>query len=430
MSPLIPVRSVSAVAVATAAMVVVTAQPAQPVPQDRHTVRAGRPAAAAAPAEPGGRSLGELLTRMRTLYRQTEAASEAYNGAAERLKAQQAEVRRLNARLVRTRSAVDAGRAEAGRLARQQYREQAAGLPPSVQVLLADDPVRALQGGHALQRAVGRQAVAVKRLTSGERQRDALALRARGALEKQRRLAATRKAHRDAAQRRLRQVERMLAALPPERLARLRQLESTQDARAQREFLAGGALGGDTPKGGAPGGDAQAGTRAPSEQGRRALEFALAQRGKPYAWGAEGPRAYDCSGLTARAWARAGRAIPRTSQQQWRRLERVPLRELRPGDLVLYFAGATHVGLYAGQGRIVQAPRPGARVKVSPIAANPVIGAVRPDPWAPPLPSYEAPPLPADAGPDDAVPGAARTDAARTDAGQARGTEPRSSDAR
>ncbi|ARX86404.1 hypothetical protein SMD44_05875 [Streptomyces alboflavus] len=93
----------------------------------------------------------------------------------------------------------------------------------------------------------------------------------------------------------------------------------------------------------------------------------------------------------------AGHGIPRTSQQQWARLPRVPLRDLRPGDLVVYFPRATHVALYLGRGKVVHAPRPGARVKVSPLAANPVLGAVRPDPRATPVSDYRPPRLPAGA---------------------------------
>ncbi len=118
------------------------------------------------------------------------------------------------------------------------------------------------------------------------------------------------------------------------------------------------------------------------------------QIGKPYVWGAEGPDSYDCSGLTQRAWASAGTGVPRTSQEQWAELDRVPLRQLRPGDLVVYFPEATHVALYLGDGLVVHAPRPGAAVKVSPVAANPVLGAVRPDPDGPPVPEYEPPALP------------------------------------
>lgn len=97
------------------------------------------------------------------------------------------------------------------------------------------------------------------------------------------------------------------------------------------------------------------------------------------------------------AWERAGTPIPRTSQEQWARLDHVPLDELRPGDLVVYFPEATHVAMYLGDGMVVQAPRPGADVKVSPIAANPVLGAVRPDPGGEPVLRYTPPRLPAGA---------------------------------
>ncbi|MEW5535585.1 C40 family peptidase, partial [Streptomyces virginiae] len=117
-------------------------------------------------------------------------------------------------------------------------------------------------------------------------------------------------------------------------------------------------------------------TGTPTAAGGAALRYAAAQIGKPYVWGAEGPGSFDCSGLTSQAWAHAGRTIPRTSQEQWARLPKVPLDQLRPGDLVVYFPKATHVGLYVGDGKVIQAPRPGSVVKVSPVAANPLLGAV------------------------------------------------------
>ncbi|MCZ9344062.1 C40 family peptidase, partial [Streptomyces sp. TRM76130] len=135
-------------------------------------------------------------------------------------------------------------------------------------------------------------------------------------------------------------------------LAALAAFEEDGTAKAQERFLASGAIGDDDGK--------------PSAGGDRALRFAVDQLGKPYQWGAEGPGSYDCSGLTSVAWERAGTPIPRTSQEQWARLERVPLDRLRPGDLVVYFPEATHVAMYLGGGMVVQAPRPGAAVKVSP----------------------------------------------------------------
>ncbi|MET7684564.1 NlpC/P60 family protein [Streptomyces sp. NPDC005423] len=72
--------------------------------------------------------------------------------------------------------------------------------------------------------------------------------------------------------------------------------------------------------------------------------------------GAEGPDSFDCSGLTSQAWLGAGHIIPRTSEEQWRRLKHVPVADMRPGDLIIYFADASHVVLYIGDGMIIQAP--------------------------------------------------------------------------
>ena len=119
--------------------------------------------------------------------------------------------------------------------------------------------------------------------------------------------------------------------------------------------------------------------RAPSAAGTRALAFATAQIGKPYVWGAEGPDSYDCSGLTSQAWAAAGLPIPRTSQEQWRLLPHVSLADMRPGDLIIYYKDASHVAMYAGGGKILQAPRPGRDVTLSEAGAMPVLGVVRPD---------------------------------------------------
>ncbi|MEU3351713.1 C40 family peptidase [Streptomyces sp. NPDC037389] len=355
----------SALAVSTAtAVLALTAAPA--------------PKAFAAPADPPGQPVSALLTRLRALYRQAEEATEAYDATDDKLKKQRARTDRLNEELADARIALTTGREEAGRIAREQYRSSR-GLSPYVQFLLSDDPRQAMARGHEIRRAAGRRADAVERLTDGERRAAALAREAREALNAQQTLAAEQKRQRDAIQERLGEVERLLASLDGEQLAALRRAEADGIGDAQRSLLASGAL---------------SGAQAPSEEGIRALDFAFRQVGKPYVWGAEGPDAFDCSGLTSQAWAHAGDVIPRTSQEQWKTLPKVPLNQLRPGDLVLYFEGATHVALYLGHGQVVQAPRPGDVVKISPIAANPLLGAVRPDAGKPPMTGYVPPAIP------------------------------------
>jgi cell wall-associated NlpC family hydrolase len=117
--------------------------------------------------------------------------------------------------------------------------------------------------------------------------------------------------------------------------------------------------------------------RSPRAAG--AVAFALAQRGKPYRWGTDGPAAYDCSGLVWAAWRAAGVAIPRTAAAQLASLPRVRSR-LRPGDLVVYRSdGPTrrHVAMVVGPGRMVEALGRGVPVRVTGLRDS-WLGAVRP----------------------------------------------------
>lgn len=123
--------------------------------------------------------------------------------------------------------------------------------------------------------------------------------------------------------------------------------------------------------------DAAAGPAA----GRRAVAWALSQRGKPYVWGATGPAAYDCSGLTQQAWRHAGVSIPRVTYSQYRIGRRVPRSRLQPGDLLFFHPGPDgpeHVALYAGHGRMVEAPHTGSVVRLASVDRPDYLGARRP----------------------------------------------------
>ncbi|MFJ7969576.1 NlpC/P60 family protein [Streptomyces sp. NPDC096324] len=334
--------------------------------------------AAPEPGSDAPPSVASLLTDLQRLYRDAERATETYNGTAEKLKKQRAEVAALDARLARARLSLADSRIAAGRLARQQY-QGGDEISPYVRLLLARDPQHALDQGHLIGQLSLERAQTVRRVAGGERRTDGLARAARKALDGQLSLAARQKKERDEVRERLEDVERLLASLTAEQLAEMGRVEKSGTDAAQKKIMASGSL---------------STVRPPTREGEEALRYAVEQIGKPYEWGAEGPKAYDCSGLTSQSWERAGRPIPRTSQEQWAELPRVPLDELRPGDLVIYFPEATHVALYLGDGMVVQAPRPGARIKVSPIAANPLLGAVRPDPDGEPLRQYTPPELP------------------------------------
>ncbi|MFB4299438.1 NlpC/P60 family protein [Actinomadura sp. NTSP31] len=122
--------------------------------------------------------------------------------------------------------------------------------------------------------------------------------------------------------------------------------------------------GGGTSSGGASGGTGGTYNGPASGSARTALNFAYAQLGKPYSYGATGPGSYDCSGLTMKAWAAAGVNITRTTNSQWAAVKHVSQSNLQPGDLV-FFSGLSHVGMYVGGGKFIHAPHTGDVVKIS-----------------------------------------------------------------
>jgi cell wall-associated NlpC family hydrolase len=127
------------------------------------------------------------------------------------------------------------------------------------------------------------------------------------------------------------------------------------------------------------------GSGASASQGDIAANWALTQLGKPYQWGAIGPDTYDCSGLTMDAWAQAGVQLLHYTGYQWEEGPHVPLDNLQRGDLLFYATNNSdpatihHVGIYIGDGMMVDAPFTGAFVRIDSIyQPGDPIGAVRP----------------------------------------------------
>ncbi|WP_307806838.1 NlpC/P60 family protein, partial [Streptomyces sp. FH025] len=309
-------------------------------------------------------TLGPLLDRLHELYQNAEAATEQYNGAVAKVTEQQTALTDLQGRLERQQKQVDAGTDLASQLAAAQYRNGAASA--YAELLLSKDPYEAVTIAELLATASRSQSEFLDRLKADRDSLNDLKKQTEDALKTSQTLATQQDAAKAKVATDLASVEQLVSSLTGAQRAELEQLEKAKADEAQLAFLASGALG--------------KGERTPSQAGRGAVAFALAQVGKPYLWGGTGPGSYDCSGLTSQAWLHAGTPIPRTSQEQWAQLQRVPLNQLRPGDLVIYFQDASHVAMYIGGGLIVQAPRPGAFIKVSPVGSMPILGAVRPDP--------------------------------------------------
>jgi peptidoglycan DL-endopeptidase CwlO len=111
--------------------------------------------------------------------------------------------------------------------------------------------------------------------------------------------------------------------------------------------------------------------------GAQALQAALTRRGDPYVWGAAGPSSFDCSGLVVWAYEQVGIALPHFTGDLWNSGVHIPRSDLEPGDLVFFYADISHVGIYIGDGLMIDAPDFGLTVRVEPVFWNFFVGAVR-----------------------------------------------------
>jgi peptidoglycan DL-endopeptidase CwlO len=124
--------------------------------------------------------------------------------------------------------------------------------------------------------------------------------------------------------------------------------------------------------------DSTRGSVTGSSKGAKALAYAKAQLGEPYARSGAGPSSWDCSGLTMKAWGSVGVSLPHSSRQQYNRGKVVDKSDLQLGDLVFFYSDIHHVGLYAGNGQVIHAPRPGKSVEYIKMSYMPYAGARRP----------------------------------------------------
>lgn len=334
----------------------------------------------AAPTDPGpqdDKSIEDIRAELDGLYREAEVATEAYNAANEKAAKQEKRLTTLRKDLTRAEKRVKDLRDLAGAAARTQYRggDLAA---TGIQLLLGDHPDQALdEASQARQAMRGLVNVSETQKTA----RKELSDQTEAATKELRELKSSRAdkaAAKQKIEKKIATAERIEAGLEEEQTRRLAALERQRAREAEARWTeSGGSSGSPAGKGKGGGGTPGRGTQASGAAGK-AVGFAMAQIGKPYVWGAVGPSSYDCSGLTSAAWAAAGHPIPRTSQAQWGGLTRVSLSSARPGDLIIYYNDATHVGMYIGGGQIVHAPRPGRNITTAPAASMPVLGVVRP----------------------------------------------------
>ncbi|OUC93756.1 C40 family peptidase [Streptomyces swartbergensis] len=351
-------RGLIATAVAVVCAVTVLAAPGTAFASPSPT-----PTPSAGPTLAPGKDLEAVRKKLDELYRAAARATDEYNAAEEKADQQSAEIVKLARKIVKGKEKLAKLKDRAGASAAAQYR--GGGLPPEAHLVLSDDPQEFLDGAGRVRQGQHAAKGLMGELT---RTQEDLEQYAKDASAQWKKLEAGRKA-KAAAQKKIEkqiaQAEKLESELQKEEQERLAELEKEAAGKAQTAWLDSGIL------------DEISGKA--SEQGKKAVAYATAQIGKPYQWGAEGPKTYDCSGLTSQAWLSAGQGVPRTSQEQWKRLRHIDIEDMRPGDLIIYFDDASHVAMYVGDGAIVHAPRPGRTVTLAGAGTMPILGVVRPD---------------------------------------------------
>jgi cell wall-associated NlpC family hydrolase len=307
--------------------------------------------------------LEAVRAKLESLYHDAAVATDAYNAAEEKADRQSEEIVDLADEVVKGHAKLDKLQDLIGAAARAQYR--GGGLPPEVQLWLTENPQDFLEGADRLRQG---QLATKGLLAEMTRTQEDLEQYSKDAAARWEKLEANRKAKEKAKKKIKKQIsaaQELEGELEDDELERLAQLEDDAAQQSQATWLGSGIL------------DEINGKASP--QGKQAVKFATDQIGKWYKWGAEGPDTYDCSGLTSEAWAAAGLSIPRTSQEQWRRLRHIDIQDMRPGDLIIYNADASHVAMYLGNGSIVHAPRPNRKVSIAGAGTMRILGVVRPD---------------------------------------------------
>ncbi|MER7109592.1 C40 family peptidase [Streptomyces sp. NPDC000229] len=286
-------------------------------------------------------SKSEVKAKVDKLHHEAEAATEQYNLADEQRGKLQKEVDALQDKVARGQQELNELRNSLGSVATAQYRS--GGMDPSLQLLLSSDPDSYLDKASAVDAISAKQAEALETIQAKQRtlaqQRAEATTKLAGLEDVRKTLAEKKKSY----QGKLAEAQKLLNTLTAEERAKMQE----EEQRASREAGERVELGNEVPA---------------SQRGAAALAAADTQVGKPYISGAEGPNAYDCSGLTQWAYRQAGVSITRTTFTQHNDGVKIGRSQLKPGDLV-FFNNLAHVGLYAGNGQVLHAPKPGTFVR-------------------------------------------------------------------
>ena len=288
--------------------------------------------------------LSTLVAEAKQLEFQINALSEQYDGLRIQLSRAQADVRIADKAIARDSAALSLGQQAVAQLAAENY--MSAGLDPTLQALTAGNPEQFLSQASTMTELDQSSGDEVSTLSGEENQ----ALRDRQTAAQQ--VAA------------VQAVQSQMNAKKQAIDTKIDQVNSAAMKQAMAIFDQTGQYP-DIP------------IPTANTVGGQALQAALSKRGDPYVWGAAGPGAFDCSGLVVWAYAQEGIALPHYTGDLWNSGVHIPRNDLEPGDLVFFFPDISHVGIYIGNGLMVDAPDFGLTVRVDPVYWNAYDGAVR-----------------------------------------------------
>ncbi len=226
-------------------------------------------------------------------------------------------------------------------------RYKSTGLGEGIELLFSSDPSLYLSSAGSLENITRKQAAELRKYATAKQRLDATSLTVEDKLRLVQAAEARYRAQAAQVKRKLEQAEQVLARLEKKDRERLLKLQAMDEAERQAYSREQARL-------------------ANTVSGRAgvALRYAVKQIGDSYVWGAAGPIRWDCSGLTMRAYEQAGVRLPHSSRAQFGYGRSIARSNLLPGDLVFFGTPISHVGIYVGKGKMVHAPRPGARVNI------------------------------------------------------------------
>jgi cell wall-associated NlpC family hydrolase len=299
----------------------------------------------------------DVKAKVDQLHAEAEQATEAYDQASAQLADLQHKVDQIQSRITVEQGQLSTAQSSLGSLASAQYK--AGGVDSTLQLMLNYSPDTFLQQASAMSQITTQATGAVHSSEEIQRQlkqdktsaSDQLAQ-----LQKTRDLMAKSKAEVDAKQKAAQNLLNSLTAPQRQQYNQVVAKASSVDPTAVANLPALSQ-------------DSRAGI---------AVAFARAQLGKPYISGAAGLNAYDCSGLTMAAWAKAGVKMAHGSSDQYYEFPKVSLKDIQPGDIVVYYSSLHHAGIYVGNNLIIHAPHSGTTVQYAPVSMMPIAGIVRP----------------------------------------------------